>query len=95
MNSQYLLLIDKNVLKELQELQAKQYKQVVSKLLSLASNPKQQDCKALKGLAGGYRADQGEFRILYYIQEPSGNQAGQVQIFKVGKRNDGEVYRNL
>ena len=95
MNSQYLLLIDKNVLKELQELQAKQYKQVVSKLLSLASNPKQQDCKALKGLPGGYRADQGEFRILYYIQEPSGNQAGQVQIFKVGKRNDGEVYRNL
>lgn len=95
MSGQYFLLIDQDVFKELQKLQPKQYKQVVSKLLSLALNPRQQDCKALKGVPGGYRADQGEFRILYYVQEPSGNQAGQVQIFRVGKRNDGEVYRNL
>lgn len=95
MSVQYLLLIDKGVQKDLQGLQAKQYKQVVSKLLSLASNPKQQDCKALKGNSGGYRADQGEFRILYYIQEPTNEHPGQVQVFKFGKRNDDEVYRNI
>lgn len=95
MSNQYLLLIDRNVAKELERFQAKQYKQVLSKILSLASNPKQQDCKALKGVSGGYRADQGEFRILYYIQEPTKTELGQVQIFRVGKRNDGEVYRNL
>jgi hypothetical protein len=32
---------------------------------------------------------------LYYIQEATDEQLGQVQIFRVGKRNDDEVYRNL
>jgi mRNA-degrading endonuclease RelE of RelBE toxin-antitoxin system len=50
MSIKYLLQIDKAVLKDLQDLQAKQYKQVVSKLLSLSLQPYQQDCKALKAL---------------------------------------------
>jgi mRNA interferase RelE/StbE len=95
MSDRYLLLIDKSVAKQLQKFPAKQYKQVVSKLLSLASIPKPQDCKALKGVEGGYRVDSGEYRILYYLIEPVGEQRGQVQIFRVGKRNDDEVYRNL
>ena len=95
MAKQYLLLISKSVAKDLQDLQPKQYKQVVAKILSLGTEPIQQDCKALKGIDGGYRADQGEFRILYYIQEATNEQLGQVQIFRVGKRNDDEVYRNL
>lgn len=95
MSDSYLLSIDKSVLKELQKFPAKQYKQVVTKLLSLAVDPKPKDCKALKGVDGGYRVDQGEYRILYYLIEPEDDQAGQVQIFRVGKRNDNEVYRNL
>jgi mRNA interferase RelE/StbE len=96
MSTKYLLQIDKAVLKDLQDLQAKQYKQVVSKLLSLSQQPYQQDCKALKGLTGAYRVDQGEFRILFYVQEMTEDQImGQVQIFRVGKRNDDEVYQNL
>jgi mRNA interferase RelE/StbE len=95
MAEQYLLLIDKSVAKDLQDLQLKQYKQVVAKILSLGTDPRQQDCKALKGIEGGYRADQVEFRILYYILEATAEQLGQVQIFRVGKRNDDEVYRNL
>jgi mRNA interferase RelE/StbE len=95
MAKQYLLLISKSVAKDLQDLQPKQYKQVVAKILSLGTEPIQQDCKALKGIDGGYRADKGEFRILYYIQEATDEQLGQVQIFRVGKRNDDEVYRNL
>ena len=95
MSDSYLLLIDKSLLKELQKFPAKQYKQVVTKLLSLAVDPKPQDCKALKGVNGGYRIDQGEYRILYYLLEPEDEQLGQIQIFRVGKRNDNEVYRNL
>jgi mRNA interferase RelE/StbE len=95
MAEQYLLLISKSVAKDLQDLQPKQYKQVVAKILLLGTEPRQQDCKALKGIESGYRADQGEFRILYYIQEATAKQLGQVQIFRVGKRNDDEVYRNL
>ncbi len=33
--------------------------------------------------------------ILYYLVEASGDRLGEVQIFRVGKRNDGEVYQNL
>jgi mRNA interferase RelE/StbE len=95
MAKQYLLLISKSVAKDLQDLQPKQYKQVVAKILSLGAEPIQQDCKALKGIDGGYRADQGEFRILHYIQEATDEQLGQVQIFRVEKRNDDEVYRSL
>jgi mRNA interferase RelE/StbE len=95
MSASYLLLIDKSLLKELQKFPAKHYKQVVTKLLSLAVDPRPQDCKALKGIPQGYRVDQGEYRILYYLLEPEDEQPGQVQIFRVGKRNDDEVYRNL
>ncbi len=82
-------------LKELQKFPAKQYKQVVTKLLSLAVDPKLQNCKALKGVDRGYRVDQGEYRILYYLTEPADEASRQVQIFRVGKRTDNEVYRNL
>jgi mRNA interferase RelE/StbE len=95
MSQPYLLLIDKSLLKDLQKFSAKQYKQIVTKLLSLTVDPKPQDCKALKGINKGYRVDQGEYRILYYLLEPEKDQSGQVQIFRVGKRNDDEVYRNL
>jgi hypothetical protein len=39
--------------------------------------------------------DLSEFRILYYIQAETAEQPGKVQIFRVGKRNDDEVYKNL
>jgi mRNA interferase RelE/StbE len=81
MAEQFLLLIDKSVAKDLQDLQAKQYKQVVAKILSLVTDPRPQDSKALKGIDGGYRVDQGEFRILYYIQDATDERLGQVQIF--------------
>jgi mRNA interferase RelE/StbE len=92
---QYLLRLDKSLLKDLQDLPSKQYKQIVQKILSLPMDPKPQDAKALKGVKNGYRVTQGEYRILYYLVEPSGDRLGEVQVFRVGKRNDGEVYRNL
>ena len=37
---------------------------------------------------GRYRADRAEFKILYYIQEDTAVQLGQVQIFRVIKSAD-------
>ncbi len=92
---EYFLRIDKSLLKQLQDFPAKQYKQIVQKMMSLAIDPMPQDSKALKGVKFGYRVDQGEYRILYYLVESVDDRPGEVQIFRVGKRNDGEVYRNL
>jgi mRNA interferase RelE/StbE len=89
MSEAYSLQIGKPAVKSLKALELKPFKQVMVKILSLQSDPKPQDCKALKGYPGGYRVDQGEFRILYTIEENT------ISIFRVGKRNDGEVYRNL
>ncbi|MGJ5672814.1 MAG: type II toxin-antitoxin system RelE family toxin [Nostochopsis sp.] len=91
MNNRYTLRIARTAEKDLLDLQAKQFKQVVSKIFSLQGNSRPQDCKALKGYEGGYRVDQGEYRILYTIDDE--NQL--IDIFRVGKRNDDEVYKNL
>ncbi|MFN7527062.1 MAG: type II toxin-antitoxin system RelE family toxin [Dolichospermum sp.] len=91
MSERYTLRIAKTAEKDLLDLQPKQYKQVVSKILSLQGNPRPQDYAALKGYQGGYRIDQGEYRILYTIVDDN----KLVDVFRVGKRNDDEVYKNL
>jgi len=65
-----------------------QYKQVVSKILSLQGNPRPQDYAALKGYQGGYRIDRDEYRIFYTIDDDN----KLVAVFRVGKRNDDEVF---
>ena len=89
MTERYAIRLTKSAEKDLYDLPPKQFKQVVKKIFSLQAHPIPQDCKMLQGYSGSYRVDQGEFRILYSIIE------GEVRIFKVGKRNDDEVYRNL
>ena len=86
---QYKLKIKKSACKELLKLQPKFFKQVMSKIITLLDNPQPQDYKSLKGYPDLYRVDQGEFRIIYTIQEE------EIEIFRVGKRNDDEVYENL
>jgi mRNA interferase RelE/StbE len=86
---QYKLNIKKSARKELLRLQAKFFKQVMSKILSLIDNPKPQDYKSLQGFTDLYRVDQGEFRVIYKIKGED------IDIIRVGKRNDDEVYKNL
>jgi mRNA interferase RelE/StbE len=88
-NDRYAIRLTKAAEKELYDLQPKQFKQVAKKIFSLQSQPMPQDCQPLKGYPGSYRVDQGEFRILYTIGET------ELDIFRVGKRNDDEVYENL
>ena len=89
MSKEYLFLVEKAVLKTLNKIPLKQYKQVTMKLLSLQKNPFPQDYKKLKGYDKAYRVDQGEYRILYTVEDDK------IRIFKIGKRNDDEVYQNL
>lgn len=89
MTERYALRLTKAAEKELYDLQLKQFKQVVKKIFSLQSNPQPQDCKKLQGYETVYRVDQGEYRILYTIED------NEVEVFRVGKRNDDEVYQNL
>jgi len=69
-------------------LQAKQYRQVVSKILELTKNPTPVDAAKLKGF-DFFRVDIGEYRIIYRFDNTT------VYIALVGKRNDDEVYKQL
>ncbi|KAM3101864.1 type II toxin-antitoxin system RelE family toxin [Phormidesmis sp. 146-12] len=89
MPDRYALQVTKSAEKELYDLQLKQFRQVVKKIFSLQAEPRPQDCKQLKGNPGIFRVDQGEYRILYTIENDT------VEVFRVGKRNDDEVYENL
>jgi mRNA interferase RelE/StbE len=72
---------------------AKLLRQVFIKILSLRRNPKPQDCKELQkfNYAGfkGCRVDQGEYRIIYAIDEKNKT----VKIGHILNRN--EDYREL
>jgi mRNA interferase RelE/StbE len=68
----YAIRIAKTAEKDLLALQTKQFAQVAKKIFALQGNSKPQDCKQLKGYPGGYRVDQGEYRILYVINLSTG-----------------------
>ncbi len=61
----------------------------MTKILLLMEEPRPQDYAPLQGYPGYYRVDQGEYRIIYQIKE------SEIEVFRVGKRNDDEVYQNL
>ena len=82
------LNMDRNAAKYLQDLDAKQYKQVASKMLSLLANATPADYSQLRGSAY-YRVDSGEYRIIYYFD------ADTVYVDLIGKRNGDEVYNKL
>lgn len=86
----YSLSVDQDVVKEVKRYPPKQFKQVILKLLPLQGEPRPQDCRKLAGYEGsGYRVDQGEYRILYEVDD----QAQHVTVFLIGHRKD--IYRKL
>lgn len=70
---------------------AKQFKQVVARFLLLSRDPRPADSHPLAGHPNLRRLDQGEYRILYNVNDATGT----VTIRRAGKRNDDEVYRGL
>ncbi|MEP6755714.1 MAG: type II toxin-antitoxin system RelE/ParE family toxin [Chthonomonadales bacterium] len=74
--------------KFIEDLDAKQCRQVIRKVFALARNPTPGDSKKIVG--NHYlRADVGEYRIIYRFD------ADTVYVVLIGKRNDDEVYKIL
>ncbi len=81
--------ISRDALKFIQELAAKQYRQIGNKMFALLTDPQPADCGPVKGHDGYWRVDFGEFRLVYRFD------ADTVYLTLIGKRNDDEVYRKL
>jgi mRNA interferase RelE/StbE len=83
------LAITKQALKFCKTLDAKQYRQVLSGIMGLLSNPEPHDSQLLQGAPKGERRlDVGEYRIIYAVV---GEEL--VDVMVVGKRNDDDVYK--
>jgi mRNA interferase RelE/StbE len=67
-------------------LEAKPYRQIGRKVLSLLLNPRPPDKKVLMGAPGYFRVDCGEYRIIYRLDDDV------LRIALMGKRNDDRVY---
>ena len=68
----------------------KHQRQIVAKIQALRNDPCPADSKVMKGSEAGFRrADVGEYRILYRIEDNA------LRVALIGKRNDDEVYRRM
>jgi len=84
----YRVLIKTSAGKELAAVASKADRQkLVGRVQGLAINPRPHGSEKLAGYADRYRVRQGNFRIVYLIDDA----ASTVTIFKVGHRKD--VYR--
>ena len=70
-------------------LDAKQYRQIGRKVLSLLLNPYPSDAKSLIGYSEYFRVDFGEYRIVYRVEEDT------VKLILIGLRNDGDIYKKV
>jgi mRNA interferase RelE/StbE len=91
----YDLRFDARVIDYLKGLTAKQFRQVVRRILELSENPRPHDSEQLLGYRDsqdpgrkGYRLDRGEYRVLYVVDE----RHRRVILFRVGHRQD--VYKS-
>jgi mRNA interferase RelE/StbE len=84
----YRVLIKASAGKELAAVGSKADRQkIVTRIQGLASNPRPHGSEKLAGYADRYRVRQGNFRIIYLIEDD----ASEVTIYKIGDRKD--VYR--
>mgnify|MGYP003543618130 CR=1 FL=1 len=84
----YKVQIKTSAGKELAAVRSKSDREkLVARIQGLATNPRPHGSEKLAGYADRYRVRQGNFRIVYLIED----EAGAVTIFKVGHRKD--VYR--
>jgi mRNA interferase RelE/StbE len=80
------LVFTKDALNFVDRLDAKQFRQVVRKCLSLIENPRPHDSIHMTGRSD-FRTDVGEYRIVYLFDDAT------VTIEVIGKRNDNELYK--
>ncbi|TMH38971.1 MAG: type II toxin-antitoxin system RelE/ParE family toxin [Betaproteobacteria bacterium] len=86
--AEYRLLIKASAAKEIEALGTKADRQrVIQRIRQLATDPRTLGSEKLAGYADRYRVRQGQYRIIYLIDDGR----HEVTIFKVGHRKD--VYR--
>ena len=85
----YKIVIKKSAAKELQDIAGKKDRQrLVQRISDLAENPRPMGAEKLSGAHDKYRIRQGNFRVLYEIED----EVLTVYVVKVADRK--EVYRS-
>ncbi len=79
----YRLLIKPSARKEIEALPKQDRRRIITKITSLSLDPRPPGCEKLSG-HDQYRLRQGNYRILYEIQDPD----PVVVVVKVGHRRD-------
>jgi len=82
----YKLFFKKSVQKDLSAIPKRDLKKILSRIKTLAKNPRPTGCEKLTGRER-YRLRQGRYRILYSIQDDELT----VWVVKIGHRKD--IYR--
>jgi len=86
--AEYKILLKFSAAKEIEAVGSKEdRRRIVEKIAGLAVNPRSQKTEKLAGYDDRYRIRQGQYRIVYLIDDSH----REVTIFKVGHRKD--VYR--
>jgi len=85
----YSIRIKPSAAKEVEAIEPKKLRrQVVERILNLATDPRPRGCEKLAGGSGRYRIRQGPYRIVYSVADDE----HVAVVFKVGHRS--EVYRD-
>jgi len=86
----YRLLVKPSAIKEIEAIGTKRDRQrIVSRIQSLAADPRPVGCEKLAGPANLFRVRQGEYRVVYLVDDAERI----VELIKVGHRR--EIYRSL
>ena len=86
--AEYRLLIKPSAAKEMEAIGVKRDRQrLVSRIRSLAGDPRPSGCEKMAGPQGLFRVRRGHYRVLYVIDDAERT----VDIIKIGHRR--EVYR--
>ena len=79
----YSITLNRKTIKQLEKIPISDYEAVKKAIYKLANNPRPYGSKKLRGRAG-YRIRQGNYRIIYEIDEQSLN----MEVIAIGHRKD-------
>lgn len=83
----YSLFVKRSAEKELRKIPSKDLSKIVQKIKALSNHPRPAGCEILEGDDVLYRIRQGDYRIVYEIDDS----LQQIAVLKIGHRR--EVYR--
>ena len=87
MTALYSVVMKRSAEKELKAVPSSDLKRIVDRIRGLAQQPRPSGCEKLSGESERYRIRQGDYRIVYGIDDA----ARLIELVKIGHRR--EVYR--